>query len=59
MGAARALPALVTLSALLDDAKMLGDAKSYELVGQQRWPEGVRWPHCASAAVARHGHDDT
>jgi transposase-like protein len=44
---------LLNLSALLDDAKCL------ELVRQHRWPEGVRCPGCGSAAVARHGRDDT
>jgi transposase-like protein len=43
----------VNLSSLLDDAKC------YALVRQQRWPEGVRCPGCGSAAVVRHGRDDT
>src|SRR3954447_12203918 len=44
---------LVNLSALIDDAKC------FELVRQHRWPDGVRCPTCGSAAVARHGRDDT
>src|SRR3954451_22001706 len=44
---------LVNLSTLIDDAKC------YELIRQHRWPEGVRCPTCDSAAVARHGRDDT
>jgi transposase-like protein len=44
---------LVNLSALIDDAKC------FELVRQHRWPDGVRCPTCDSAAVARHGRDDT
>ena len=47
------MPPLVNLSALIDDAKC------YELVRQHRWPDGVRCSHCESAAVARHGRDDT
>jgi transposase-like protein len=43
----------VNLSSLIDDARC------YELVRQHRWPEGVRCPACDSAAVARHGRDDT
>jgi transposase-like protein len=43
---------LVNLSALIDDAKC------FELIRQQRWPDGVRCPTCGSAAVARHGRDD-
>ena len=47
------MPPLVNLSSLIDDAKC------YELVRQHRWPDGVRCLHCASAAVARHGRDDS
>ena len=43
---------VVNLSALIDDAKC------FELIRQQRWPDGVRCPTCGSAAVARHGRDD-
>jgi transposase-like protein len=46
------MPPLVNLPSLIDDAKC------YELVRQHRWPDGVRCPHCESAAVARHGRDD-
>jgi transposase-like protein len=46
-------PALVNLSALIDDAKC------YELIRQHRWPDGVRCPSCCGASVIRHGHDDT
>ena len=47
------MPPLVNLASLIDDAKC------YELVRHHRWPDGVRCPHCESAAVARHGRDDT
>ena len=43
----------VNLSGLLDDAKC------FARVRQHRWPEGVRCPGCGSAAVVRHGRDDT
>ena len=46
-------PALVNLSALIDDAKC------YELIRQHRWPDGVRCPSCCGASVIRHGRDDT
>ncbi len=49
--AARNIP-LVNLQALIDDAKC------FDTVRRLRWPEGVHCPSCASAAVARHGHDD-
>src|SRR5437763_10327117 len=47
------MPILVNLPSLIDDAKC------FELVRQHRWPEGVRYPSCRSASVARHGRDDT
>ena len=49
----------MSLSSLVNLASLIDDAKCYELVRQHRWPEGVRCPHCDSASVARHGHDDT
>jgi hypothetical protein len=42
-------PALVNLSALIDDAKC------YELIRQHRWPDGVRCPSCSASTVIRHG----
>lgn len=48
-----ALPQLINLSSLLDDAKC------YELIRQHRWPDGVRCLGCGSRSVIRHGHDDT
>src|SRR3954465_15148719 len=47
------MPPLVNLSSLIDEAKC------HELVRRHRWPDGVRCPGCDSAAVARHGRDDT
>lgn len=38
---------------------LLDDAKCYEEVRQQRWPEGVRCPHGASSEVTKQGHDMT
>jgi transposase-like protein len=46
-------PDLVNLPALIDDAKC------FALVRQHRWPEGVRYPFCASPAVIRDGCDET
>jgi transposase-like protein len=48
-----AAPSLVNLSSLLDGAKC------FALVGQHRWPEGIRCPGCSSAAMIRDGHHDT
>jgi transposase-like protein len=44
---------------LVNLASLIDDAKCYEPIRQHRWPEGVRCPTCDSAAVARHGRDDT
>jgi transposase-like protein len=46
-------------TSLLNLSSLIDDAKCYALVRQQRWPEGVRCPGCGSAAVIRHGRDDT
>jgi transposase-like protein len=53
MAASDAVPGLVNLSGLMDDAKC------FAFVRQHRWPEGVRCPGCGSAAVIRHGCDDS
>src|SRR3954467_15862737 len=42
-----AVPDLVTLSALIEDAKC------FALVRQHRWPEGVHCPACGSGTVVR------
>src|SRR5215203_3326906 len=44
---------VINLTSLIDDAKC------YELIRHSRWPEGVRCTACSSAAVIRHGHDET
>jgi transposase-like protein len=44
---------MITLTSLIDDAKC------YELIRHYRWPDGVRCTSCSSAAVIRHGHDET
>ena len=46
-------------TSLLNLSSLIDDAECYALVRQQRWPEGVRCPGCGSAAVIRHGRDDT
>ena len=48
-----AVPDLVNLSALIDDAKC------FALIRQHRWPEGVHCPACGSDAVVRDGFDET
>jgi transposase-like protein len=49
----------MTSTPLLNLPSLLDDAKCFALVRQHRWPDGVRCPNCGSAAVARHGRDDT
>src|SRR3712207_8776702 len=48
-----AVPDLVNLSALIDDAKC------FALVRQHRWPEGVHCPACGSDTVVRDGFDES
>src|SRR6476469_354467 len=48
-----AVPDLVNLSALIDDAKC------FALVRQHRWLEGVHCPACGSGTVVRDGFDET
>ena len=38
---------------------LMDEVKCYQFVRSQRWPEGVRCPHCESAEVAKRGFDDT
>jgi transposase-like protein len=49
----------MTATPLVNLAALIDDAKCFELVRQHRWPDGVCCPTCGSAAVARHGRDDT
>ena len=37
----------------------MDDAKCFAFIRRHRWPEGVRCPGCGSAAVIRHGCDDS
>src|SRR5215210_543447 len=48
-----AIPDLVNLSALIDDAKC------FALVRQHRWPQGVHCPACGSDTVVRDGFDES
>jgi transposase-like protein len=43
---------LIRLSSLLDDAKC------FDLIRRQRWPDGVRCPSCGGGHVVRNGRDD-
>jgi transposase-like protein len=49
----------MTATPLVNLATLIDDAKCFALVRQHRWPDGVRCPGCGSAAVARHGRDET
>jgi transposase-like protein len=49
----------MTTTPLVNLAALIDGAKCFALVRQHRWPAGVRCPTCDSAAVARHGRDDT
>jgi transposase-like protein len=49
----------MTATPLVNLAALIDDVKCFALVRQHRWPDGVRCPSCGSAAVARHGRDET
>jgi transposase-like protein len=49
----------MTATPLVNLAALIDDARCFELIRQHRWPDGVRCPTCSSAAVTRHGRDDT
>ena len=49
----------MTSSQVINLTSLIDDAKCYELIRHYRWPEGVRCTSCSSAAVIRHGHDET
>jgi transposase-like protein len=49
----------MTDAPLVNPSSLIDDTKCFDLVRQHRWPDGVRCPTCGSAAVARHGRDDT
>jgi transposase-like protein len=45
--------------AFVDLQGLLDEGKCFELVRQNRWPQGVQCPKCAGGQVSRNGHDDT
>jgi transposase-like protein len=47
-----AVPELINLASLIDDEKC------YDLIRQQRWPDGIRCPGCSGGSVTRDGHDE-
>jgi transposase-like protein len=47
-----AVPELINLASLIDDEKC------YDLIRQQRWPDGIRCPGCSGHSVTRDGHDE-
>ena len=57
IGAAHAAPGEPVVADRRREAPRAGAPAS--LVRRHRWPDGIRCPHCESAAVARHGRDDT
>ncbi len=48
----------VKVERMLPLQNLLDDAKCYEEVRQQRWPEGVRCPHGASSEVTKRPRHD-
>jgi len=44
---------------MLSIQQLIDDAKCYEIVRQERWPDGVRCPHCESDQVVKRGRHNT
>ena len=44
---------MVNIQALIDDAKC------FAVVRDERWPEGVRCPHCGAAEITKRGFHST
>ena len=40
---------------MLSIQQLIDDAKCYEIVRQERWPDGVCCPHCGSDQVGKRG----
>ena len=43
---------------MINIQSLIDDAKCYETVRAQRWPNGISCPHCDSAAINKRGRDD-
>ena len=43
---------------MINIQKLIDDTKCYETVREIRWSEGVKCPHCDSAAISKRGHDE-
>jgi transposase-like protein len=44
---------------MLSIQQLIDDAKCYDTVRQERWPDGVRCPHCESDEVVKRGRHST
>lgn len=44
---------------MLSIQHLIDDAKCYETVRQQRWPDGVRCPHCDGDHIVKRGRHNT
>jgi transposase-like protein len=44
---------------MLNIQNLIDDAKCYETVREQRWPQGVRCAHCDSQQITKQGRDTT
>ena len=43
---------------MINIQSLIDDAKCYETVRAQRWPNGISCPHCDSTAINKRGRDD-
>lgn len=44
---------------MLSIQHLIDDAKCYDTVRQERWPDGVRCPYCESDQIAKRGRHNT
>lgn len=43
---------------MINIQRLIDDGQCYEIVGELRWPDGVRCPHCGAGEVNKRGHDE-
>jgi len=44
---------------MLSLVQLLDDEKCYQVIRRERWPEGIRCPHCDAKHVIKQGKDET
>lgn len=47
------------MKSVINISQLMSDEACFAQVREQRWPDGVRCPHCESDQVTKRGKDDT